>query len=35
MKLAEGGVKAEAHQSLKNIGEILKAAGGSFNNGKF
>lgn len=31
--IIEGGVKEEAHQSLKNIGEILKAAGGSFNNG--
>jgi reactive intermediate/imine deaminase len=32
-KLIEGGVKEETHQSLKNIGEILKAAGGNYNNG--
>ncbi|KAI6187091.1 Ribonuclease [Aphelenchoides besseyi] len=30
--IIDGGVKEEAHQSLKNIGEILKAAGGSFDN---
>lgn len=36
-KVAEmigGGVKAEAEQSMKNIGEILKAAGGSYENGE-
>lgn len=33
-KLIEGGVEKEAHQALKNMGEILKAAGASFNNGK-
>ncbi|KAI6234606.1 2-iminobutanoate/2-iminopropanoate deaminase [Aphelenchoides fujianensis] len=32
MTIVSGGVQKEAHQSLKNIGEILKAAGGSFNN---
>lgn len=30
--LIEGGIKAETHQSLKNIGEILKAAGSDYQN---
>jgi len=30
--LVEGGVEKEADQSLKNMGEILKAAGASYNN---
>ncbi|KAI1725338.1 endoribonuclease l-PSP domain-containing protein [Ditylenchus destructor] len=29
--LVEGGVTPEAHQALKNMGEILKAAGCSYN----
>lgn len=32
--LVEGGVKPETHQSIKNIEAILKAAGGTLNNGK-
>ena len=28
----KGGVKSEARQALKNMGEVLKAAGGTFNN---
>lgn len=30
MKLVSGGVKVEAEQALKNMGAILKAAGGNF-----
>ena len=30
MKLVEGGLEAEAHQTLKNIGAILEASGLSF-----
>jgi enamine deaminase RidA (YjgF/YER057c/UK114 family) len=33
-KLVDGGIVPETHQALKNLGETLKAAGGSFNNGK-
>ncbi|KAH7731095.1 Protein C23G10.2 b [Aphelenchoides avenae] len=29
---AEGGVGPETHQALKNIGEVLKAAGATYNN---
>ncbi|GMT20615.1 hypothetical protein PFISCL1PPCAC_11912 [Pristionchus fissidentatus] len=32
MELAKGGVEAEAHQALKNIGEVLKAAGVGYGN---
>jgi len=32
MDIVKGGVKAEARQALRNMGEVLKAAGGSFNN---
>ena len=28
--IAEGDIKVQANQSLKNVGEILKAAGGSY-----
>lgn len=31
-KLVPGGIRAETEQTLKNIGEILKAAGASFKN---
>jgi len=30
-KLVPGGIKAEAAQALKNLGEVLKAAGSNFN----
>lgn len=29
------GTEAQAHQALKNIGEILKSAGAGYSNGKF
>lgn len=32
--LVEGGVKAETHQSITGVWAILKAAGGSLNNGR-
>lgn len=34
LELVGGGVEPETHQALKNIGEILKAAGASYNNGR-
>ena len=33
MKCVEGGVEAETHQVLKNMGAILKNAGLDFSNG--
>jgi 2-iminobutanoate/2-iminopropanoate deaminase len=32
-ELVEGGVTAQAEQSLKNIGAVLEAAGASFRDG--
>lgn len=32
MEIAQGGAGAEADQALQNMGEVLKAAGASFNN---
>ncbi len=34
MKCVEGGVEAETHQVLKNMGAILKNAGCDYSNGK-
>ena len=35
MKCVEGGVEAETHQVLKNMGAILENAGLDFSNGNF
>lgn len=34
-ELVPGGIKEETHQALRNVGEVLKEAGISYNNGIF